>query len=98
MRLPRATAPLGPSMHGPGQPMPASAAWSVPPIVIGRPASELWWLNPLACVAIIGAVYATFPAFDFKRVVPYAYIPGWHYAWGAALLLALALGIVAVMA
>jgi hypothetical protein len=97
MRLPRATAPLGPSLHGVAQPMPASA-WTTSPMVLGRPASELWWFNPLACVAIIGAVYATFPAFDFTRVVPQAYIPGWHYAWGAVLLAALALGIAAVMA
>jgi len=66
--------------------------------VLGRPASELWWLNPLACVAIIGLVYASFMTFDFSRVVPQAYIPGWHYAWGGALLAALALGITAVMA
>lgn len=97
MRLPRATTPLWPQAGLPAQPMPA-AAWTPPPIVIGRPASELWWMNPLACVAIIGAVYATFPAFDFTRVVPQAYIPGWHYAWGGALLVALALGIAAVMA
>jgi hypothetical protein len=97
MRLPRvATAPWPPA-DGPTQGMPA-ATWAAPPIVVGRPASELWWLNPLACVAIIGGVYATFPAFDFTRVVPHAYIPGWHYAWGGALLVALALGIAAVMA
>ena len=94
MRLPRA-APLGPSMSGMVQP----AAWAMPqPVVIGRPTSELWWLNPLACVAIIGVVYASFMAFDFSRVVPHAYIPGLHYAWGAALLVALALGIAAAMA
>jgi len=97
MRLPRATAPLGPSMHGAAQPMPA-AAWSMPPTLVGRPATELWWMNPLPCVAIVGLVYASFMTFDFARVVPHAYIPGWHYAWGGALLVALALGIAAVMA
>jgi hypothetical protein len=97
MRLPRATAAGWPPLHGAGQPMPAATRMP-PPIVVGRPANELWWLNPLPCVAIIGLVYAGFMAFDFRRFVPQAYIPGWHYAWGAALLLALALGIMAVMA
>jgi hypothetical protein len=97
MRLPRATAPLGPSMQGAAQPMQATT-WSAPPMVIGRSATDLWWLNPLACVAIIGLAYASFMTFDFSRVVPRAYIPGWHYAWGGALLMALALGIAAVMA
>ena len=96
MRLPRA-APLGPP-RWPGHGMPAAHGPCRQPIVIGRPASELWWLNPLACVAIIGVVYAVFMAFDFSRVVPHAYIPGLHYAWGGALLVALALGIAAAMA
>jgi hypothetical protein len=60
---------------------------------IGRPASAMWWLHPVVCVAGAGAVYASFIGFEFTRVVPRAYIPGWHYAWGAALLLALAVGI-----
>jgi len=95
MRLPRAAAALWPPMGGaPGAAVPT---WTAP-IVIGRPASELWWLNPLACVAILGAVYATFMGFDFKRVVPHAYIPGWHYAWGGMLLAGLAVGIAAVLA
>jgi hypothetical protein len=99
MRLPQGTTaspPLWP-LHGAQQPMAAPAGTALPPIVIGRPASDLWWTNPLACVAIIGLVYASFMAFDFKRVVPHAYIPGWHYAWGGALLAALALGIALVM-
>lgn len=94
MRLPPA-APLWPPVQGVAQPW---QAWTPPPLMLGRPASELWWMNPLACVAIIGAVYAAFMAFDFTRVVPRAYIPGWHYAWGGALLVALALGIAAAMA
>jgi hypothetical protein len=97
MRLPRAAAPVWPPLHGAAQPI-AGSTWMPPPIVIGRPATELWWTNPLACVAMIGLVYASFMAFDFSRVVPRAYIPGWHYAWGGALLVALALGIAAVMA
>ena len=97
MKLPRAATPLWPPVGG--APLQASAAARMPPpIVIGRSATELWWMNPLACVAIIGLVYASFMAFDFSRFVPQAYIPGWHYAWGGALLVALALGIAAVMA
>jgi hypothetical protein len=96
MRLPRAaTAPWAPQRVEPYAP---GAAWVAPPLVVGRPASELWWMNPLACMAIIGLVYASFMAFDFSRVVPHAYIPGWHYAWGGALLAALALGMAAAMA
>lgn len=65
---------------------------------IGRSATELWWLNPLACTAVLLATYATFMGFDFLHVVPIAYIPGWHYAWGAALLITMAIGMVMVMA
>jgi len=73
------------------------AAW--PQVrVIGRSATEMWWLNPVACTMILLAVYATFMEFDFLRVVPIAYIPGWHYAWGAALLLAMAVGMVTATA
>jgi hypothetical protein len=59
---------------------------------VSRPAAELWWLHPVACVAMMSLVYLTFTGFDFERVVPHAYIPGWHYVWGGALLGALALG------
>ena len=65
------------------------------PAPAGRPLASLWWLHPLAGVAGIALVYASFPSFDFLRVVPRAWIPGPHYAWGAALLLALAFGIAA---
>jgi hypothetical protein len=58
-----------------------------------RMARDLWWLHPLTWVALMVLVYVSFMAFDFTRVVPRAYIPGSHYAWGAALLLALAVGI-----
>jgi hypothetical protein len=100
MRLPprgTAAAPLWPPLHGAPLPMAGPAGMPMP-LVIGRPASELWWTNPLPCVAIVAVVYASFMTFDFSRVVPHAYIPGWHYAWGGALLAALALGIAAVMA
>jgi hypothetical protein len=59
----------------------------------GRPATQLVWLHPLLCVALVLAVYASFSAFDFARFVPNAYIPGPQYAWGGVLLLALAVGI-----
>jgi hypothetical protein len=59
----------------------------------GRPAHQLVWLHPLLCVALLVLVYASFSAFDFSRFVPNAYIPGPQYAWGAVLLLALAVGI-----
>jgi oligosaccharide repeat unit polymerase len=61
-------------------------------IAIGRSATELWWLHPIACTAVLLLVYASFMAFDFERVVPRVYVPGWHYAWGAALLVAMAVG------
>lgn len=57
-----------------------------------RAASRLLWLHPLVCVLLIALVYASFAVFDFARVVPNTYIPGPHYAWGAVLLLALAVG------
>lgn len=56
-------------------------------------ASAMWWLHPLAVLGMVSVVYATFPAFEFSRVVPRAYIPGPQYAWGAALLLGMAVGI-----
>jgi hypothetical protein len=59
----------------------------------GRPATQLVWLHPLLCVALIFLVYTSFIAFDFTRFVPNAYIPGPHYLWGGVLLLALAVGI-----
>jgi len=61
----------------------------------GRALATLWWLHPLAGVVGIALVYASFANFDFTRIVPQAWIPGPHYAWGGALLLLLALGIVA---
>jgi hypothetical protein len=66
------------------------------PLLPGRALATLWWLHPLAAVVAISLVYASFAGFDFSRVVPRAWIPGPHYAWGGALLLALALGIVSV--
>ncbi len=57
-----------------------------------RPATDLWWLSPLGCVAALLVLYASFCAFDYTGVVPKTYLPGWHYAWGACLLLALAAG------
>jgi hypothetical protein len=60
-----------------------------------RPASRLWWLNPVWCVSVMLGVYASFAGFDFTAVVPRAYVPGWPYAWGAVLLLALLVGIAA---
>ncbi len=59
---------------------------------LSRPAAALWWLHPVACVAMMGLVYLMFISFDFERVVPHAYIPGWHYVWGGALMVSLALG------
>lgn len=57
-----------------------------------RPASDLWWLSPLGCVAALLVLYASFSAFDYAEVVPNTYLPGWHYTWGAVLLLTLATG------
>ncbi len=54
-----------------------------------RPATDLWWLSPLGCVAALLVLYASFSAFDYSGVVPKTYLPGWHYAWGALLLLTL---------
>jgi hypothetical protein len=84
----------------PGMPLPGvNGRWAWPNLLpIGRSATELWWLNPLACAAILLAVYSTFMGFDFLRVVPIAYIPGLHYAWGAALLVTMAIGMLLVMA
>lgn len=82
-----------------GAPLAAGGVPGWPAAVpLGRSATELWWLNPLTCTLIILAVYSTFMGFDFTRVVPIAYIPGWHYAWGAALLVTMAVGMVLVMA
>ncbi|HEX6721163.1 MAG TPA: hypothetical protein VF107_06320, partial [Burkholderiaceae bacterium] len=74
------------------------AAWWPGMQSLSRPAAELWWLHPVACVAMMALVYAMFMGFDFERVVPHAYIPGLHYAWGGALLAALALGAGAAVA
>lgn len=58
----------------------------------GHPMSALWWLHPVGAVLMVLLLYASFPAFDYARVVPNTYLPGWLYAWGACLLLALATG------
>lgn len=56
-------------------------------------ATALWWLKPdLLIVGVILPVYLSFALFSFDGVVPRAWLPGPMYAWGAALLLALALG------
>lgn len=66
--------------------------------VMGRSATGLWWLHPVACALILLAVYSTYIGFDFKRVVPIAYLPGLLYAWGASLLVAMTVGIVCATA
>lgn len=63
-----------------------------------REASQLWWLHPLTCIAAVALVYALFAGFDFERVVPRAYIPSPMYAWGAVLLLAMAVGAAVIAA
>ncbi|HET7525723.1 MAG TPA: hypothetical protein VFK10_07255, partial [Burkholderiaceae bacterium] len=73
------------------------SAWP-PWLPLGRSATGLWWLHPVACALILLAVYATYMWFDFKRVVPTAYLPGWYYAWGAGLLVAMAIGMVTMTA
>ena len=90
----------GPPQARPGvAPHGVNGRWAWPNLLpIGRSATELWWLNPLVCAAILLAVYSTFMRFDFLRVVPIANIPRQHYAWGAALLLTMAIGMVLVMA
>jgi hypothetical protein len=72
-------------------------AWP-PWLPIGRSATGLWWLHPVACALILLTVYATYVGFDFRRVVPTAYLPGLHYAWGAALLVAMAVGMITMTA
>ncbi|HET7868562.1 MAG TPA: hypothetical protein VFL86_29480, partial [Burkholderiaceae bacterium] len=49
-------------------------------------------MSPPGCVAGLLVLYATFCAFDYAGVVPNTYLPGWHYTWGAFLLLTLATG------
>lgn len=89
-----------PALPGPHHRHPALAvppgAWRLP--LPGRALATLWWLHPLVAVAAIGLVYASFALFDFSRIVPRSWIPSPHYAWGGALLLALAMGITAMVA
>lgn len=92
---------MAPRRPGPPQPPPPQGprggrpafGWPRRAVAAGRPLARLWWLHPAAIVAMIGLVYACFPAFDFSRVVPRVYVPGLHYAWGGLLLVALAAGI-----
>ena len=77
----------------PGPATPGEPVWLMRaprPAGEGTPMSALWWLHPAMAVLVVLLLYATFPTFDYARVVPQTYLPGWHYAWGACLLLALA--------
>ena len=56
-------------------------------------AAQLWWLRPTQLVLlVIVPVYLSFLAFDYDKVVLRRYVPSADYAWGLALLIALALG------
>ena len=56
-------------------------------------AAQLWWLRPAQLVLlVIVPVYLSFLAFDYDKVVLRRYVPSADYAWGLALLIALALG------
>lgn len=91
---PRREEPLRllPAENTPAPPPAAGTLVFFPATPPGRPVSTLWWLHPVGAVAMMVVLYASFPAFDYTRVVPNTYLPGWHYAWGACLLLALAVG------
>lgn len=62
--------------------------------VADRRAAELWWLNPLYIVLLgVLPMYLGVLLFDFRRVVANVYVPGGLYAFGALLIVTLAVGI-----
>jgi hypothetical protein len=81
-----------PSRWMAGRPIPAQSLQMATQPLPGRPMASLWWLHPSWCVFAALLLYACFPAFDYTKVVPRAYLPGPEYAWGACLLLALGTG------
>ena len=59
-----------------------------------RQASELWWLHPSRIILLVlMPVYLSVLAYDFKKHTPIAYVPGWDYAFGLLLLLAMLAGV-----
>jgi hypothetical protein len=62
-------------------------------IARGYAARSVWWLDPAWLVlGVLVPLYLSFLAFDFRAVVPVAYIPSPLYGWGLVLLVALAGG------
>ena len=58
-----------------------------------RRAADLWWLHPARIVLLVVVpVYLGALMYDLRKVVANVYIPGWDYAFGGLLVLALALG------
>ena len=59
-----------------------------------RQAAELWWLHPsLIIVLVLVPVYLSVLAYDFKHHAPLVYVPGWDYAFGLVILLAMVAGV-----
>ena len=59
-----------------------------------RRAADLWWLHPsLIILLVLVPVYLSVLAYDFKHHAPLVYVPGWDYAFGLLLLLAMVAGV-----
>ena len=59
-----------------------------------RRAADLWWLHPsLIILLVLVPVYLSVLAYDFKHHAPIVYVPGWDYAFGLLLLLAMVAGV-----
>lgn len=59
-----------------------------------RRAADLWWLHPsLIILLVLVPVYLSVLAYDFKNHAPMVYVPGWDYAFGLLLLLAMVAGV-----
>ena len=70
-----------------------STSSSGEPSRVNPAAAQLWWLRPAQLVLlVIVPVYISFLAFDYDKIVTRRYVPSADYAWGLALLVALALG------
>jgi len=82
----------GQTPAGEGADRPAAAPTFT--LVADRRAADLWWLNPLYIVLLgVLPIYLAVMLFDFRRVVANVYVPSGLYAFGALLILTLAVGI-----
>ena len=72
----------------------SSAVYAAPaPAHASKRAADLWWLQPSSIVLLaVLPIYLGILAYDFTSIVQNVYVPGSYFAFGALLIVALAVG------